>query len=76
LSTRARKDRKKAGIAFTKPQKIGTPIAERAWFNAIFPNPAKNPPANKLLLVRSEKKRNRALQDRGLLPPTVKIKEN
>ncbi|WP_136057296.1 hypothetical protein [Microbacterium sp. K24] len=32
MSTRARKDRKRAGIKFTpKPQKVGTPVAKRSF---------------------------------------------
>lgn len=33
MSTRARKDRKKAGIPFTKPQKTPTPLEDRAFVN-------------------------------------------
>ncbi|MCT1363922.1 hypothetical protein [Microbacterium sp. p3-SID131] len=31
MSTRARKDRKRAGIPFAKAQKVGTPVEERSF---------------------------------------------
>lgn len=31
MSTRARKDRKKAGIPLIKPQKVGTPVEQRSF---------------------------------------------
>jgi hypothetical protein len=68
MSTAARKARKRAGIPFSKLSKVGTPFAERAWFNqlvtgfngrelATVPRP------------RSAQKRLRALQARGFEIP-------
>lgn len=71
MSTTARKARKRAGIQFTKPQKVGTPVHERAWFGMSFPGL----PGTKFALdfmPRSEKKKERALRDCGVSPSQIK----
>jgi hypothetical protein len=70
VSTTARKARKRAGIAYTpKPSKIdrvGTPIQERAWFNATFPG-VKGTRYAGVLREHSIGKRLKALADRVLI---------
>lgn len=40
MSTAARKARKRAGIPFSKPAKVGTPPEERSYVNGTVPGPA------------------------------------
>lgn len=69
MSTRARKDRKKAGIPFSRKPKVGTPLQERAYFNGDVMVPVRlMRTAKDILHPRSLKKRNRWLADRGLEP--------
>ncbi len=65
MSTTARKARKAAGVKFVRTPKVGTPIAERAWFTAVLPGLPGTRNAQKLV-ARSLVKRNRALKARGL----------
>jgi hypothetical protein len=65
MSTKARKARKRAGIPFTKAQKVGTPFFQRAWFLHLVPGPDGTRHAG-TYRPRSEKKIARAVADRGL----------
>lgn len=71
MATAARKARKRAGIKFEKatPEhaKVGTPIHERAWFNAEFPG-ARGTRHFGTYMRRSATKRGNALLARGLDP--------
>jgi len=61
MATAARKARKRAGIKFEKPAKVGTPIMERAEFWA----PVPGAPSTKFAgshRPRSEKKREKMLK--------------
>jgi len=72
MSNAARKSRKKAGIPFTKSQKVATPLVARAWFSATFVGVPGTRSAG-MLVPRSVKKIKRALADRGIVAPaTVK----
>lgn len=66
MSNAARKLRKRQGIKFEKPAKVGTPIFERAIFWA----PVPGAPSTKFAgstRGRSEKKREKMLKTRFLI---------
>jgi len=65
MATAARKARKRAGIKFEKPAKVGTPIFERAAFWA----PVPGAPSTKFAgatMSRSKKKQKKMLDARLL----------
>jgi hypothetical protein len=67
MSNAARKARKRSGIKFIHPTKVGTPFLERAWMSAVvirtdlFGKGGIEAPA-----LRSFSKRKRAAEARGL----------
>lgn len=63
MSTAARKARKRAGIKFVHRTKIGTPVTERAWFNALIPDTRRGRLGK--MRLRSAKKRAAALVGRS-----------
>lgn len=65
MSTAQRKARKRAGIQFEKPAKVGTPLQERAWFAGLVMGPQGTRHAGKQQ-ERSAKKKARALAARGI----------
>lgn len=76
MSTTDRKARKRAGIRFSKAPKVGTPLAERAWF-AGFVLGAVSTRFEGARRSRSEKKRLAALAERGLdIPEWMRREED
>lgn len=65
MSTAARKARKKAGVQFVHPVKVGTPLMERFWFTALLRG-ERGTRHDQNWLPRSLAKRNRALKARGM----------
>ncbi|WP_243063230.1 hypothetical protein [Humibacter sp. RRB41] len=65
MSTAARKARKRGGVKFEHKPKVGTPITERAWFQANVPG-AFGTRHSSEFRSRSNKKRAAALEARGL----------
>lgn len=63
MSTRARKDRKRAGIPFTKTPKVATPVLERSWFAGLIPEQIGGKATGKMV-SRSATKVARALAAR------------
>lgn len=76
MSTRARKERKRAGIKFeAKPQKVGTPVEERSFVTALVHRSAGDAiPAGftSLLAPRSPKRIARFIANGGRLRPNSK----
>jgi hypothetical protein len=65
MSTAARKARKRASVKFVRTPKVGTPLTERAWFQAVVPG-AFGTRHSAEFRSRSNKKRAAALKARGL----------
>lgn len=64
MSNAARKARKRAGEKFVAVAKVGTPLTERAWWNAVRPGVPGTRSASKMV-GRSVKKQQRALAARS-----------
>ena len=70
MSNSNRKARKTAGIAFEpKPAKVPTPLLERSFFAVVTRPAGKTKNAGKMM-PRSESKRRRALEARGIFEVT------
>ena len=64
MSNAARKARKRAGIKFEKPAKVGTPLESRKWFaGLVWGSPGTSYDGR--LRPRSELKRYRAMDAHG-----------
>lgn len=63
MSTKARKDRKRAGEPFVKAPKVGTPLQNRASFNGFVPGAPGTRWAGRMV-PRSQKLKDRALAAR------------